>query len=135
MSPIRRLPNERSRDGSLSLRFRCLHEDATLLFCRGRDGTRTARVFSHVSTQNDWNKSVMTIHVAEGPTGVAVRRSLARWNLEVHSGPPPIRYGFSVVCVVVALGAALASRYYGVRDVELPLFELAIVVTTWYAGV
>ncbi|HEY3909554.1 MAG TPA: ATP-binding protein [Stellaceae bacterium] len=77
----------------------------------------------------------MTIHLAEGPTGVAMRRSLARWNLEVHGGRAPIRYGLSVVCVAVALGVALASQYYGVRDVELPLFELAIVVTTWYAGV
>jgi K+-sensing histidine kinase KdpD len=77
----------------------------------------------------------MTIHLAEGPTGVAMRRSLARWNLELHRGPPPIRYGFSVVCVAVALGAALALQYYGFRAVELPLFDLAIVVTTWYAGV
>jgi K+-sensing histidine kinase KdpD len=76
----------------------------------------------------------MTIHVAEGPAGVAVRRSLARWNLELHRGGPAIRYGFSVVCVAVALGAALAFQYYGFRGVELPLFDLAIVVTTWYAG-
>jgi K+-sensing histidine kinase KdpD len=66
---------------------------------------------------------------------VAMRRSLARWNLEVHRGGAPIRYGFSIVCVAVALGVALALQYYGVRDVELPLFELAIVVATWYAGV
>jgi hypothetical protein len=85
-----------------------------------------ARVYvSYVSTGGD-----MTIHFAEGPTGVAMRRSLARWSLEVHGGRAPIRYGLSVVCVAVALGVALASQYYGVRDVELPLFELAIVVTT-----
>jgi K+-sensing histidine kinase KdpD len=77
----------------------------------------------------------MTIHLAEGSTGAAMRRSLARWNLEVHGGRAPVRYGFSLVCIAVALGVALASHYYGVRDVELPLFELAIVVTTWYAGV
>jgi K+-sensing histidine kinase KdpD len=77
----------------------------------------------------------MMIHLAEGPTGVAVRRSLARWNLELYRGRSPIRYGFSVVCVAVALGAALAFQYYSFRDVELPLFGLAIVVTTWYAGV
>jgi len=76
----------------------------------------------------------MTIHLAEGPTGAAVRRSLARWNLELHRGGAAIRYGFSVVCVAVALGAALALQYYGFRGVELPLFDLAIVVTTWYAG-
>ena len=77
----------------------------------------------------------MTIHLAEGPTGAGTRRSLARWNLELHRGGPAIRYGFSVVCVAVALGVALACQYYGVRDVELPLFELAIIVITWYAGV
>ncbi|HEX4593821.1 MAG TPA: ATP-binding protein [Bryobacteraceae bacterium] len=77
----------------------------------------------------------MTIHVAEGPTQVAARRSLARWNLELHRGGPAIRYGFSVVCVALALGAALALQYYGFRGVELPVFDLAIVVITWYAGV
>ena len=75
------------------------------------------------------------IHLAEGPTGVAARRSLARWNLELQRGGPTIRYGFSVVCVAVALGVALAFQYYGFRDVELPVFDLAIVVITWYAGV
>ena len=64
-----------------------------------------------------------------------MRLSLARWNLELHRGGPAIRYGFSVVCVSAALGAALAFQYYGFRDVELPLLDLAIVVTTWYAGV
>jgi signal transduction histidine kinase len=77
----------------------------------------------------------MTIHLAEGSTGVAVRRSLARWNLELHTGGRAIRYGFSVVCVAVALGAALVFQYYGFRDVELPLLDLAIVVITWYAGI
>src|SRR5271168_290072 len=74
----------------------------------------------------------MMIHLAEGPTGGGVRRSLAR---ELHRSGPAIRYGFSVVCVAVALGAALAFQYYGFRDVELPAFDLAIVVTAWYAGV
>jgi light-regulated signal transduction histidine kinase (bacteriophytochrome) len=60
---------------------------------------------------------------------------LARWNLELHRGGPAIRYGFSIVCVAVALGAALAFQDYGFRDVELPLLDLAIVVITWYAGV
>jgi signal transduction histidine kinase len=77
----------------------------------------------------------MTIHLAEGPTPVAVRRRLARWNLELHRGGPAIRYGLSVVGVGVALGAALALQYSGFRGVETPLFDLAIVVTTWYAGV
>ena len=77
----------------------------------------------------------MTIHLAEGSTGLAVRQSLARWNLELHRGGRAIRYGFSVVCVAVALGAALVLQYYGFRDVELPLLDLAIVVITWYAGI
>jgi K+-sensing histidine kinase KdpD len=76
----------------------------------------------------------MTIHLAEGPTGAGVRRSLARWNLDLQKGWPPIRYGFSVVCVAVALGAALAFQHHGFRGVESPLFGLAIVVITWYAG-
>jgi K+-sensing histidine kinase KdpD len=77
----------------------------------------------------------MMIHLAEECTGGGVRRSLARWNMELHRGGPAIRYGFSAVCVAVALGAALASQYYGFRGVELAAFDLAIVVTTWYAGV
>jgi signal transduction histidine kinase len=77
----------------------------------------------------------MVIHLAERPTGVAARQSLARWNLELHGGRPAIRYGFSVVCVAVALGVALAFQYYGFRAVELPAFNLAIVVITWYAGI
>jgi K+-sensing histidine kinase KdpD len=76
----------------------------------------------------------MTIHSYRRPTDVAVRRSLARWNLELHRGRPAIRYGFSLVCVAVALGAARASQYYRFRDVELPILDLAIVVITWYAG-
>jgi len=75
------------------------------------------------------------IHLAEGPTGVAARRSLARWNPELQSGSPLIRYGFSVVCVAVALGVALACQYYGVRSVELMVFTLAIAVITWNAGI
>src|SRR5690242_8364329 len=77
----------------------------------------------------------MTIHVAEGPTSMAVRRSLARWNLELQRGGVAIRYGFPIVCVGVALGVALALQYFGFRGVESPVFDLAIVVTTWYAGV
>jgi len=60
---------------------------------------------------------------------------LAGWNLELHRGGPAIRYSFALVCIAVALGAALAFQYYGFRDVELPVFDLAIVVITWYAGV
>src|SRR5271166_270287 len=63
--------------------------------------------------QSDRTGSVMTIHLAEGPTGAAAKRSWARWNLELQRGGPAIRYGFSVVCVAVALGGALVSQYYG----------------------
>jgi K+-sensing histidine kinase KdpD len=77
----------------------------------------------------------MTIDLAEAPTSVPVRRSPARWNLDLQNGWPPIRYGFSVVGVAVALGVALALQSYGLRSVELPIFDLAIVIITWYAGV
>ncbi len=66
---------------------------------------------------------------------MAVRRSIARWDLELHRGGPAIRYGFSVVCVAVALGVALALQYYGFRGLELLVFALAVVVTTWYTGI
>ncbi|HZC94780.1 MAG TPA: DUF4118 domain-containing protein, partial [Bradyrhizobium sp.] len=67
----------------------------------------------------------MVIHPAAGPTD-------ARWSVELQS--PSIRYGFSVVSVAVALGVGLACQYYGFRAAELQLFNLAIVVATWYAG-
>src|SRR5271170_2871276 len=77
----------------------------------------------------------MLTEIAEGPTHVGVRHSLAYWNQEfqrIHS--PILRYGFSVVSVVIALGMAFALRYYQFRDVELPGFTVAIALTTWYAG-
>ena len=73
--------------------------------------------------------------LAEGPTHVGVRRSLAYWNQElqrIHS--PILRYGFSVVSVAVALGVAFALQHYQFRDVELPVLTVAIAFTTWYAG-
>ena len=73
--------------------------------------------------------------LAEGPTHVGVRRSLAYWNQEfqrIHS--PILRYGFSVVSVAIALGVAFALQHYQLRDVELPVFTLAVALTTWYAG-
>jgi light-regulated signal transduction histidine kinase (bacteriophytochrome) len=45
-----------------------------------------------------------------------------------------LRYGFSVACVGVALGLALLSQHYGLRGTEAPLFELGIVLVTWFAG-
>lgn len=61
---------------------------------------------------------------------------MARWGPHSLSTSSPLfRYGSSVVCVAIALGLALACRYYGFRDVGLPLFSLAIVFTAWHAGV
>ena len=76
----------------------------------------------------------MKIHAPEEPARAAAMPSLAHWDLELRRGRPPIRYGFSVVCVAIALGVALACQHYGFRAVESPLFELAIVVAAWYAG-
>src|ERR1700692_4957530 len=73
--------------------------------------------------------------LAEGPTHVGVRRSLAYWNQEfqrIHS--PILRYGFSVVSVAIALGVAFVLQHYQFRDVELPVLTVAIAFTTWYAG-
>ncbi len=73
--------------------------------------------------------------LAEGPTHLGVRRSLAYWNQEfqrIHS--PILRYGFSVVSVAIALGVALALRHYQFHQVELPVLTVAIAFTTWYAG-
>jgi signal transduction histidine kinase len=73
--------------------------------------------------------------LAEGPTHVGVRRSLAYWNQEFHRIHSPIlRYGFSVVSVAIALGVAFALQHYQFRDVELPVLTVAIAFTTWYAG-
>jgi signal transduction histidine kinase len=73
--------------------------------------------------------------LAEGPTHVAVRRSLAYWNQEfqrIHS--PILRYGFSVVSVAIALGVAFALQHYQFREAELPVLTVAIAFTAWYAG-
>jgi K+-sensing histidine kinase KdpD len=73
--------------------------------------------------------------LAEGPAHVGMRHSVAYWNQEsqrIHS--PILRYGFSVVCVAIALGVAFALQHYQLRDVELPVFTLAVALTTWYAG-
>jgi K+-sensing histidine kinase KdpD len=73
--------------------------------------------------------------LAAGPAHVGVRHSLAYWNQEsqrIHS--PILRYGFSVVCVTIAVGVAFALDHYQLRDVELLAFTLAVALTTWYAG-
>jgi signal transduction histidine kinase len=74
--------------------------------------------------------------LAEGPTHIGVRRSLAYWNREfqkIHS--PVLGYGFAVVSVALALGAAFAFQHFQFRDVELPVLTVAIAFTTWYAGI
>jgi K+-sensing histidine kinase KdpD len=64
------------------------------------------------------------------------RRSLARWNLDLHTvHSPMLRYGLSVASIGIALVLALACRSYGFPKLESPLFELAIVAASWYAGV
>ena len=61
---------------------------------------------------------------------------MTRWNQELQRRLSPIlRYGFSAVCVAIALGLGLASRHYGFHDLELPLFALAIALVTWYGGI
>jgi signal transduction histidine kinase len=70
-----------------------------------------------------------------GPTHAGAKRGMAHWNREfqrIHS--PILRYGFSVVSVVIALGMALALHYYQFDNVEMPIFTVAIALTTWYAG-
>jgi K+-sensing histidine kinase KdpD len=77
----------------------------------------------------------MMTELAEGPIDARVRRSLAHGNQEFQGIHSPIpRYGFAVICVAIALGLAFALEYYGFHDVELPVFTVAIAVTTWYAG-
>ena len=72
---------------------------------------------------------------AQGLTDVGMKRTLARWNPEVHMIRSPIlRYGFSVASVVIALVLAFTLQYYQFRDVEVPVLALSIALTTWYAG-
>src|SRR6516225_164114 len=73
---------------------------------------------------------------AKKPTGVEVRRAMARWNEESQRIRSPIlRYGLSVVSVAIGLGLALALQQYRFHEVELPVLTMSIAVTTWYAGI
>jgi signal transduction histidine kinase len=79
-------------------------------------------------------RAVMT-DFAEGPTHTGVRRILGRWNLEMEGlSVPVLRYGFPVVCVLAALGLALALPHYKFIE-RSPFFNLSIALTAWYAGV
>src|SRR5215470_7852428 len=72
---------------------------------------------------------------AQGLPDVGMKRTLARWNPEVHMiRSPMLRYGFSVASVAIALVLALIFQYYQFRDVEVPVLALSIALTTWYAG-
>jgi PAS domain S-box-containing protein len=44
------------------------------------------------------------------------------------------RYGLAVLSVALALGVGLIQTSYHIQGPEFPLFVLAIVVTSWYAG-
>jgi PAS domain S-box-containing protein len=60
---------------------------------------------------------------------------MARPNLQsqlAHS--PVLRYGLATTSFAIALGLALLAQGHGFRNVEVPLFLFAIVVTVWYAG-
>src|SRR5262249_6753292 len=59
----------------------------------------------------------------------------AHWDIESQRLRSPILgYGFAIVSIAIALGLSLIMQYLQFRDVELPLFTLAIALTTWYAG-
>jgi K+-sensing histidine kinase KdpD len=58
---------------------------------------------------------------------------VVHWDLEGRASV--LRFGFSVVCVAIALGLSLAMQYYQLRDAELPIFCLSIAVATWGAGI
>ena len=44
------------------------------------------------------------------------------------------RYGFAVASFATALGIGLLAQHYNFRNVEVPLFLIAVAVTAWYAG-
>ena len=61
---------------------------------------------------------------------------MAPWKSHSHRVLPPIvGYGLSVVSVAMALGLSLTLQHYHFREAGLPLFNLAVALTTWYAGV
>jgi len=60
---------------------------------------------------------------------------MAPWDLQSKMARSrPLRYGFSVACVAIAMGLALVFRQYRFREIAPP-FNLAIAVATWYGGV
>jgi K+-sensing histidine kinase KdpD len=74
--------------------------------------------------------------LAEGSANAGVRRSITYSNREFQRLHSPIqRYGCSVVSVVIALEVAFALQHYQFDDAKLPVFTVAIALTTWYAGI
>ena len=47
---------------------------------------------------------------------------------------PFLRYGLSATSFAIAFALALLAQSYEFRNVELPLFLLAVAITAWYAG-
>ena len=47
---------------------------------------------------------------------------------------PVLPYAFAIVAVAIALGLAVGSEELGMREMELPLFELAIAIVAWFTG-
>lgn len=73
--------------------------------------------------------------LAQPSTEADARSTLAHRGRQRHGLQWPVaRYGLAVVSVIVALGVSLPMQYYQFRDVEVPLFTLAIAITSWYAG-
>jgi signal transduction histidine kinase len=59
---------------------------------------------------------------------------MAQLHVDLQSSSPILRYGFSVVCVGVALGLSLVFESLGLRGVYASPFNLAIGLVSWYAG-
>ena len=84
--------------------------------------------------QRHRRNAIMT-NVAEAPTRVGIRQTLARWYRDLQTIHSPIlRYGLSVVCVGIGIGLALAAHRREIHDVELPILVLSIALIAWYAG-
>jgi signal transduction histidine kinase len=66
---------------------------------------------------------------------IAIGAKRVPGDLELHNvRSPTLRYGLSVVSVVVATAVALVLQHYHFREIELPVLTIAIAFTTWYAG-
>jgi len=61
---------------------------------------------------------------------------MAHWKPQLSKSLSAIwRYGFAVLSVAVALELALLTQRFQFRGVEVPLFLLAVALTSWYCGV